>query len=121
MRGETCSYNLKASKGAKNGDLVYVKIEESRQTTVSVSIGRGLTSARNIFCWLQEGDMILVRHPDTVFISSSAKSNASKIKAAAFYSETYRAALPIVNFEKCSDYGANLYDLLQTDSEEEPT
>ena len=70
--GETCSYNLKASKSAKNGDMVYVKIEESRQTTLSVSIGRGLTSARNIFCWLEEGDMILVRHPDSVFISSIA-------------------------------------------------
>ena len=99
---------MKAPKEATRGDFIYVKIESAEAVSVSVSIGTGLTSARNTFCWLEAGDLIVVKHPDSVFLSFTSQGASSGTKIIAFFSETYRENLPVANFDKCSDYGASL-------------
>ena len=110
QKGKTCSYNFKAPNDASIGDYIYFKVESAVQVVTTLSITSGLTSAKNVFCNLEAGDLIAARHPDSVFVSFNSYTGAtqSSAKVLSFLSKDYLESQSVVNFEKCSDFGASL-------------
>ena len=65
----------------------------------------------DVVCNVSQGDIILLRHPNKMYLSFVGKAKYAKFFVNAHYSPTL-TSIPFVNEAKCSDAGANLGDII---------
>ena len=108
---EVCYYWIEAAANVPIGNLVYVRFTVLNNVETFVTIKEDF-SDKDIICNVFSGDMILVRHPNKLYMSFKATSSSdSKFFVQTFYAKTATAD-SYVNQARCSDRGASLGDML---------
>ena len=110
-----CSYEVSAPETAQNGDLIYLRIDRLAGASVYAAIAPSLTEGATALCWIQGGQAILARHPDSIFVRFLAESQYARVAISSYYSKYVREDAVVSNFAVCSDSGNNLADLRNPD------
>ena len=97
-------------QNVEEGTFMYVEFMTMTSVETFISIKRSVDEP-DITCSVSQGDVILLRHPNKLYLSFKAESSSAKFFIHASYSATQKNT-KFVNKEKCSDAGASLGDAL---------